>query len=52
MHPHTQTVAQRHQLLDDRIAREQARAGSSDAEVMRLKKAKLALKDELGRAPG
>lgn len=52
MHPHTQTLAQRHQSLDDRITREAARAGSNDAEVRRLKKEKLALKEELARSPG
>lgn len=52
MHPHIETLTQRHHMLDDQIAREQARAGSNDAEVTRLKKAKLALKDELDRTSG
>ena len=49
MHPHTETLHQRHQSLDDRIAREQASVGSSDAELARMKKEKLALKEALVR---
>lgn len=50
MHPHTETLNRKHQSLDERITREQARAGSSDAELARMKKAKLALKEAIGRA--
>ncbi len=50
MHPHTETLHQRHQSLHDRIAREQARVGSDDAELARMKKEKLALKEALARA--
>ena len=50
MHPHTQTLAQRHQSLDQAITREQARAGSDDATLARMKKEKLALKEALARA--
>ncbi len=50
MQPHPQTLAARHQALDRTIAREQARSGSDDATLARLKKEKLALKEALARA--
>ena len=50
-HPHTDRLEARHGSLDSQIASERARPRPDDTLIARLKKEKLALKQELGRPP-
>ena len=49
---HLVELGEKHRLLERRIQEAAARPGSSDAEIRRLKREKLKIKDEIARLQG
>lgn len=47
--PHRQTLLSRHAELEEEISREMAHPGWNDSVVSRMKREKLAIKDQLDR---
>jgi len=44
---HLAELSEKHRLLEQKIQEEQARPGSDDLQIIRLKKEKLKIKDEM-----
>ncbi len=49
MSSHLAELAEKHRLLDERIEQAIASPGTDDTEILRLKREKLKLKDEMER---
>ncbi len=49
MAAHLAELAEKHRVLDEQIERATASPGTDDADIRRLKQAKLKLKDEIER---
>lgn len=46
---HLAELSEKHRMLEQKLQEEQARPGSDDVEIRRLKREKLKLKDEMAK---